>query len=646
MNKKIKNIIIILLLISIIPLNINAMDHKVDVAEKDDGIIAEKDNGNEREDGPSPTETVGEIESNLSSKTKYYFMTYPNGVEKVTENETEANNPEEELIYEGKTNEYGEIILEGWNSEGQLRIVEAVPNGYTTNQREIVTNLAESSTVGFVNNKGIIDPNTGRTLIFLFIISFLVTLVVLSLSQRRKNEQKEFNEQEQKEKTESKESIPLEKEEKVKKAKSKKKTTAKKAIKVFIFILIPVTIFMLLVRMNANAVTKNFVITVHDSHGNKMSNVEVKIYAKPIKIDQSPAVIFDANGGEFYDGTTKMYFRLPYDGCSFDEFYNSLTTQEIGYLHDNRDLSTRDGYVLVPSNMPIKLVNGQTILNNWEQSNKSNVITYYGNGGTLRFYGKELSSIKLYDFARPEIGRFKNGNNYLVGTSNSPKCSNYNKYGINVIDERYSDEVYLCWNSQPDGIYVNDVLFVGSKETCFDSIETLFANESFQIRTFGELDYYTFAFIRNKNSDSLNITYLYPERVGLLITEASKKAQNKEVAEDTIRRIAATDAAPAAEAVAVAHPKGNRINSLVIRENGEDVLSLTANDLNCSGTGSYADRLSSGCSIENIEKLNYLKEYIDTVYSTCYREIVKPLPIGEAEMADLSRDQEEATRNQ
>ena len=67
MNKKIKNIIIILLLISIIPLNINAMDHKVDVAEKDDGIIAEKDNGNEREDGPSPTETVGEIESNLSS---------------------------------------------------------------------------------------------------------------------------------------------------------------------------------------------------------------------------------------------------------------------------------------------------------------------------------------------------------------------------------------------------------------------------------------------------------------------------------------------------------------------------------------------------------------------------------------------------
>lgn len=602
MNKKIKNIIIILLLISIIPLNINAMDHKVDVAEKDDGIIAEKDNGNEREDGPSPTETVGEIESNLSSKTKYYFMTYPNGVEKVTENETEANNPEEELIYEGKTNEYGEIILEGWNSEGQLRIVEAVPNGYTTNQREIVTNLAESSTVGFVNNKGIIDPNTGRTIIYLFIVAFLITLVILSVNQRKTQEKKRY-----KEENINNENKPEEiKEEK----KARKKKSLKNKAKVLIFMLIPICLLLFLIKMNANAETKNFVITVHDGHGNKMANVEVKVYAKPIKVETHPAIIFDANGGTFFDGTTKMYFKLPYDGCTRDEFFDSLTFEENNYLTNNRELATKQGNVPEISRIPVTLYNGQVIDLEWLKS-MTNIIEINGNGGAYNFYGRILSSIKIYDDRIDYINRFTNPGKYLVGSSSSEKCSNYNQYGIEVIEGKESPTRYLCWNEHPDGIYVNNALFIGTKDNCFKGSNAYFNNGSVQLQYNNNNEYYTFGFERNILENTLKTSYLYPDYIDVF--ERKHEIIKRREEEQQVRK-AATSSTPG-----IVKPSGTKVNTLIIRENGEDVLSLTSNELECTGSGTYADRFISRCSIENTEKLNYLKEYVDTIYSNCYK---------------------------
>ena len=90
---------------------------------------------------------VGSDVSITNENRTVYFMRYPNGLEIGTEDQNVANNAEEILLYEGTTNSSGEIILEGWKREGQLRIVEDVPNGYTTNIREINVDLSQNSTI-------------------------------------------------------------------------------------------------------------------------------------------------------------------------------------------------------------------------------------------------------------------------------------------------------------------------------------------------------------------------------------------------------------------------------------------------------------------------------------------------------------------
>ena len=51
-----------------------------------------------------------------------YFMTYPNGLEIGTGSYEEAISNEERLIYTGYTDSNGQITLEGWESEGEIRI--------------------------------------------------------------------------------------------------------------------------------------------------------------------------------------------------------------------------------------------------------------------------------------------------------------------------------------------------------------------------------------------------------------------------------------------------------------------------------------------------------------------------------------------
>ena len=53
--------------------------------------------------------------------------------------------------------------------------------------------------------------------------------------------------------------------------------------------------------------------------------------------------------------------------------------------------------------------------------------------------------------------------------------SNYNEFGLsdNWITEKQDAQfrvvgtAYVCWNNKPDGIYVNDVLFLGNTNTCY-----------------------------------------------------------------------------------------------------------------------------------------------------------------------------------
>ena len=63
----------------------------------------------------------------------HYFMDFPNNEEIVTKDYNETG---ERLIYTGKTNDNGEIVLTDWNEYGQLRIVQKVPSGYSTDQKD------------------------------------------------------------------------------------------------------------------------------------------------------------------------------------------------------------------------------------------------------------------------------------------------------------------------------------------------------------------------------------------------------------------------------------------------------------------------------------------------------------------------------
>ena len=67
-----------------------------------------------------------------------YFLTYPDGREEITESYDEATNSEELLLYEGPTNGRGEVVLENWSNVGQLRIIQIVPDGYSSNETEII----------------------------------------------------------------------------------------------------------------------------------------------------------------------------------------------------------------------------------------------------------------------------------------------------------------------------------------------------------------------------------------------------------------------------------------------------------------------------------------------------------------------------
>ena len=231
--------------------------------------------------------------------------------------------------------------------------------------------------------------------------------------------------------------------------------------------------------------------------------------------------------------------------------------------------------------------------------------------GVKPLFGKILSKVRVDAGNIDIIEKFTNGNKYLVGSSNTDKCSNYNRYGVEVLAEKENDERYLCWNEKPDGIYVNNVLFVGSKETCFNKSNAKFNNNSVELHSYIDLAYYTFGFDRNILEETLKTSYLYPEDIWVINREANEAGATifrRELLEEK-----------ASSSVIVHHPSGTRVNTLIIRENGEDVLSLTSNELECTGSGTYADRFISRCSIENTEKLNYLKEYVDTIYSNCYK---------------------------
>ena len=225
---------------------------------------------------------------NLPQKGVTYFLSYPHGEEYATVNYNEAANPTERLIYSGVTDQNGNIQLCDWAREGNIRIVQHVPDGYTTNEREIKLDLSKTSSATFTNYKGIVNPTTGRTLLFVVVIVGVIAITVVS----RKN----------------------------------KKTISNN-------IVLPVIAGALLFT-SVKAITCPC-ITVKDGQGKPLVGVQVDIYATPIEVDAAPAIKFDANGGTFFDGTTEMYVRIPSSPCTFDEFRDFISDEEFGVISRN-----------------------------------------------------------------------------------------------------------------------------------------------------------------------------------------------------------------------------------------------------------------------------------------------------------------------
>ena len=89
-----------------------------------------------------------------------------------------------------------------------------------------------------------------------------------------------------------------------------------------------------------------------------------------------PAIKFDANGGKFFDGKELMYFRIPYEGCNSNEFFDSLSDEQYNYLAGNDSGAYRNGYNRSFSSFPDTLSNGTTIPVEWNQDSNAKLVTY------------------------------------------------------------------------------------------------------------------------------------------------------------------------------------------------------------------------------------------------------------------------------
>ena len=204
-----------------------------------------------------------------------YFMEYPGGLEVVTEDYDEAVSNPETVIYEGTTDQDGQIVLNEIGNVGEIRVVESAPDGYVTSEKEYVIDLGTTRNV-VITNKSLTNPKTSQYFPIIIALLIIVSLLYLGFKKNKK-----------------------------------------------VLMIIPVAL-MVFFASYANAAVKDFVITVQDDSGNVLAGVAVKVYAKPIRVQGLPAVKFSANGGHFFDGETLMYVKLPYNGCAGYELWEYM----------------------------------------------------------------------------------------------------------------------------------------------------------------------------------------------------------------------------------------------------------------------------------------------------------------------------------
>ena len=232
-----------------------------------------------------------------------------------------------------------------------------------------------------------------------------------------------------------------------------------------------------------------FPITVEDGKGDALPGVQIDVYATPV-IDAQSAVKFDANGGNFFDGSTEMYFRIPYNGCTFNEFINSLDSTTNHYLNENIDKAYRSGYSRGFPIAPDNLTNGMVLPVIWSENVNDFLLRLDGNGGVYDYYGESLKSLVFANDSDyySYVNNFVNTGSYFIGLDDTPTCSRYSSNGLDVQHYRriqyrqageYDQVVYMCWNKKPDGIYVNGTLLRGNTDSCFEESSLEIAGSSY-----------------------------------------------------------------------------------------------------------------------------------------------------------------------
>ena len=106
--------------------------------------------------------TAFAAETDTASET-VYTLTYPDGSVVTTTDEAEAKRLEDtwKLLYSGKTDAEGKIILSDWAESGTIRIVEKqIPAGYTAITTTHETDLS-SGKITIINKR--VRPTTPKT---------------------------------------------------------------------------------------------------------------------------------------------------------------------------------------------------------------------------------------------------------------------------------------------------------------------------------------------------------------------------------------------------------------------------------------------------------------------------------------------------
>ena len=341
-------------------------------------------------------------EEEIPTEGVHYFLTYPNNESVISDDYADVS--KEILLYTGKTNANGEVILKNWKEQGKIRVVQKVPAGYQTDLDNLSVDLSKGN-AEFIDYKQIVNPHTGQSVLFLVLIGAVLAGTYFTV-----------------------------------------RSPKKKAL-----MMIPV-VAIAAVSLHVFA-DSDFTIVVKDKQGNRLVNVDIEVYGTPTTVEAAPVVVFKANGGKFLDGTEEMMMKLPHNDCSIDEFMSALTDEENEYFFGNADGAVREGYERLDWDFPENglLSDGMEINLLWEEATVSKkVIKINGNGGAYPFNGSQLNEIFVYDGDTFRAYNFIYEGKHVIGLDDNPECSNYSGETIKFkAVSNDTDELYVCWE---DGV--------------------------------------------------------------------------------------------------------------------------------------------------------------------------------------------------